>query len=140
MTDIAPSSKQERVEFLIRRSETPEHQEFMRLLNAYLEVLRLSSHIKTHDTAEPLVESREKLFEWARPASKTSALRGATAKPPEMLTEEQLIGLIYQGTLSPYWSFNYLYEGMRELRRLREVVSNSMVESSPVETGDHHGS
>jgi len=62
------------------------------------------------------------------------------ARPPELLTEEQLIGLIHQGTLSPFWSFNCLYEGMRELRRLREVVSNyvsspAMVERSPVETG-----
>lgn len=75
MTDkTVQLTSKERVAFLKLRAETPDHKEFMRLLDAYLEVLRLSSHVMTHDTAETLVETREKLFEWARPQPRSSDL------------------------------------------------------------------
>ena len=60
---------QQRITFLKARAETPDHQEFMRLLVAYL-VLFDPQRSASQDIAQEIVEAREALYEWARPESK----------------------------------------------------------------------
>jgi hypothetical protein len=83
----AALSSKDRVEHLKFRHATPEHIEFMRLLEEYLRVLRIAEHNgRNADAPRQIVEAREALYEWARPAAETTTEQKYSEKDVAAIT------------------------------------------------------